>query len=56
MLTGSLELYIHNMAIAVSGDTSDEIIAVLNEELEFYGDWLWDHRLSSNLTKTKIMS
>ena len=48
----SVYLYADDTAIAVQGDNTEEIVAVLNQELLQANTWFTKHKLSLNLKKT----
>ncbi len=51
----SVYLYADDTAIAVSGNNSDDIVNNLKDELTKANNWLCEHKLSLNLSKTKLM-
>ena len=53
--TSSVYLYADDSAIAVSGTDTDAIVEQLKCELVKADIWLKDHKLSLNLSKTKLM-
>ena len=48
-------LYADDTALVVSGDTEEEIVNSLTFDLNACSEWLTDHRLSLNVSKTKLM-
>ena len=51
----SVYLYADDTTIAVSGTDTEVIVETLKGELQKADEWLKDHKLSRNLSKTKLM-
>ena len=49
-------LYVDDTAITVTGDSVDDTVLKLNDQLEIVAEWFMYNKLSLNLTKTQYMT